>query len=272
MAEELKRLFFGTAVHAPWPTLPNEERILEPEHRHLTLAFLGEVPLSPLLSRLSTFSLANSPLLIPPIGSVGYFDRCDFLPPAHPHVAAWHVQWLNSHAPIISLQATLSDWLLTAGYPIDRRPWHPHVTLCRQPFSSPLWQKTFHPTPCYTTFLHLYESLGNLQYVSRWHYPLLSPIEEIDHTADMAFRLRGHTLHSLYDAAFTALAFKVECLPFFPTHPPELHSLDDIVIHLNRVITRMDERVGCPLKGVSFHGNLQTLNHSILEWEMIVDV
>ena len=51
-----------------------------------------------------------------------------------------------------------------------------------------------------------------------------------------------------------------------------LETLDDVVIALNERIARMDSEVGCPLKAVSFHGEIEVLSPSLLQWEMIVDV
>ena len=77
MKEEIKRLFFGVEVHAPWPSQLPSGRLLDETHRHLTLAFLGNIPYSSLMNHLDTFS-------IPPIcvGSSGYFNSCLTLPPS----------------------------------------------------------------------------------------------------------------------------------------------------------------------------------------------
>lgn len=267
MMENIKRLFFGIEVHAPWPHHLPKGRLLDESHRHLTLAFLGNIPYSPLTEILNHF-----PKISLKIGSVGYFDSCLALPAHHPHVIAWHADWFGDQFAIIHFQRILSDWLLSHHYSLDKRPWLPHVTLCRQPFDAHVWMKNFIPLPFYTGAIHLYESIGNLNYIPIWSYPIKSPFEEVNHTADIAFMIRGENFQQLYCNAFAALAFKApELIEFF--HLPEsFHHLDEIIIALNDLISRADSKVGSPMKAVSFHGEIVQLQDALLQWEMIVDV
>lgn len=266
MNDEIKRLFFGIEVHAPWPEKLPRGRLLDEIHRHLTLAFLGNIPFAPLQSVMEQFP---SPSM--KVGTVGYFDACLLLPPRHPHVVAWHAKWWDEQNPIITFQKKLSAWLASLGYSLDDRPWEPHATLCRSPFDSTKWKEAFAPLPFYTASIHLYESTGRLQYVPIWTLPIVQPFQEIDHTADMAFLIRGETLGHLYLNAFAALAYKApSLLEFFSL--PIINSLDDLIIALNASIGRADSAVGCPMKAVSFHGEAAPLSDSILQWEMIVDV
>lgn len=265
--EEIKRLFFGAEIHAPWPSSFPQGRWLDSEHRHLTLAFLGNIPYPPLRQLLESFPSTSLKL-----GEVGYFDSCLMLPPHHPNVIAWHAAWYHPQNRLTAFQTILSDWLLAHQYVMDARPWKAHVTLCRSPFDSNAWKKHFIPTPFYTGAIHLYESKGNLNYLPIWSYPLKSPFVEINHTADMAFKICAETLDQLYHHAFTALAFKFpELLQFFISKE-SLQSLDQVIISLNEIIAKMDSAVGCPLKAVSFHGEITTLQDGLLQWEMIVDV
>lgn len=267
MAEEIKRLFFGIEVQAPWPSHLPRGRLLDEAHRHLTLAFLGNISYAPLHDILETFPKPSMQL-----GSVGYFDSCLTLPPRHPHVVAWHACWIDGGESMITFQKLVESWLLSYNYSVETRAWKPHVTLCRQPFNPRDWEKAFAPLPFYTSSIHLFESVGNLRYVPIWSYPIKAPFEEIDHTADMAFIIRGESLLQLYYHAFIALAFKApQFLNFFK---PELclTTLDDLIIALNNTIARVDSAFGCPLKAVSFHGEIVTLPNSLLQWEMIVDV
>ena len=267
MQDQMKRLFFGIEIHAPWPPHFPKGRLLDENHRHLTLAFLGNVDYEPLRELLNHF-----PKVSLKIGHVGYFDSCVVLPPSHPHVVAWHAHWLNEHSPIINFQKILSDWLTSHGYSLEKRPWMPHVTLCRQPFDAHIWMKNFIPLPFYASSIHLYESVGHLQYVPLWSYPIKAPFEEINHTADMAFVIRGENLQQLYQHAFTALAFKApEFIEFFRPVDSFSH-LDDIIMALNDILSRADRAIGCPLKAISFHGEIVPLQESLLQWEMIVDV
>lgn len=266
MKEEIKRLFFGIEVHAPWPAPLPKGRMLDESHRHLTLAFLGNIPFAPLLKLLEHF-----PKLPMHIGSVGFFDACLTLPARHPHVVAWQAHWWNGYSKCLELHSLLTQWLSSHRYSIDERKWLPHVTLCRQPFDPGKWKEAFKPLPFYTSSLHLYESIGNLNYIPIWSMPIPCPFEEIEHTADMAFIVRGETLLELYHHAFAALAFKApDLLDYFMAGP--IASLVDIIVLLNAIICQADAAIGCPMKAVSFHGEIIVQPDSLLQWEMIVDV
>ena len=47
--------------------------------------------------------------------------------------------------------------------------------------------------------------------------------------------------------------------------------LDGVIAALNRMISQADATLGCPVKAVSFHGDLRE-EDGLLIWEMIVDV
>lgn len=145
------------------------------------------------------------------------------------------------------------------------------MLLCLFPSNPSEWPETFIPLPFKTETLHLYEHQGPSSH-SLWTFSFLPPFEEEEHTADMAFKVHGENLQDIYRYAFTALAFKMpELLPFF-IPLPYLDHLNDIVIALNRSVGAADAAIGCPLKAVSFHGDLIHLDPSTLQWEMIVDV
>ena len=267
MKDNIKRVFFGVEVEAPWPTELPRGRVLDAAHRHMTLAFLGNISYPPLRDILPNFPT-------PPmrIGLVGHFDKCLALPPHHPHVIAWHAYWQDDSRDLISFQKALSNWLRENNYTVDEREWLPHATLCRQPFNPREWEKAFSPIPFYTGAINLYESMGNLSYVPLWSYPLLVPFEEIEHMADMAFKVYGETIQQLYHHAFTALAFKFPQLLNYFKPIDSIQTLDEIIMALNDIIGRADAEIGCPMKAVSFHGDIMTHANATLEWEMIVDV
>lgn len=262
--KDTKRLFFGMEVAAPWPEHLPRGRLLDPAHRHMTLVFLGNVPYEPLFAQLTslphpTFSLAP----------VGHFDSCLFLPPRRPNVVAWHVQWLSPEL-LLTYQQTLASYLRKRAYSIDNRPFLEHVTMARWPFDKEEWAKQPFALPVMGRAVHLYESMGNLTYEPRWSAPFIAPFEPLSHTADIAFKIRGHDLRDLYMHAQMALAFE---------HPPFIAYLDAsvppdndaIVEKLNELLGRADTDQGVPFKAVSYHGVPVQCN-GYLEWEMIVDV
>lgn len=260
---EIKRLFFAFSVEAPWPSETPQGRILDEAARHVTLAFLGNQPFQKLEDALGHFP---EPAFL--VGPVGKTDKVLFLPPKNSHVVAQHVIWLTSQESILRYQVALTDWIENLGYSVDRRPFLPHVTLARAPFELQGWEE-FSQLPLMITGIHLYESLGHMRYQSIWKKPLVKPFEEIEHTADIAFHIRGQSLTELYINGAAALAFKFP--PFLTFLRREtFSSLDEVIQGLNRMLSHCDLDVGCPFKAVSYHGKLS--QNSIFNWEMIVDV
>ncbi len=270
MDENRKRLFFAFETHAPWPLKLPSGRVLNENARHITLAFLGWTDG---YSRLVQ-SLASFPAPPIKVGLAGFFDKCLFLPQGHPRVVAWHVEWMESISPVKLFQKELTNWLLQKGFHPDRRheEFLPHATLCRAPFDPHHWARSFTSLPLFIKDIHLYESMGHLEYVPKWTWSLLPPFEEIDHTADVAFKVHSENIGQLQWHAFLALAFKCPALLAFRTllHAPE--KIEDIVFNLNRAIAEADQEIGCPFKAVSYHGEIVQETNDTLTWEMIVDV
>lgn len=250
---ERKRLFLCVEVVAPWPEdLPKGRLLLEAD-RHLTLVFLGEIALD--LTILD--SMPKPPF---EIGIAGIFDKPLFLPSHSPRVAAWHVKWLEGEDLILQFQKTVADWFKKKGEFLS------HVTIAREPFVISEWKRTFKPLPLFTKNIHLCESLGHSRYKVLWQIPIHAPFEEIEHTADIAFHIRGKTLAQISLHAQLALSFYFPpLLPFFDFK--DVQSLDELISLLNSIVARADQELGCPFKGVSYHGTVQ---NDI--WEMIVDV
>lgn len=263
--EERKRLFFGLAVEAPWPLTYPKGRIIEESARHITLAFLGNHSFSKLEKGLPTFPKPSYK-----IGPVGIGDHLLFLPKYKPRVVAEHVDWITDGTSIESHHQGLLDWLEGLDFPVDRRPFLPHVTMARAPVDENAWEEAFStPLPLITTGIHLYESIGHLRYLSIWHHPLLPAFEEFEHTADIAFFIHGQTYQELYSHGAVALGFKYPPFLRFLESTP-FGDLDAVVKGLNRMISTCDVEIGCPFKAVSYHGKYKKEPHLI--WEMIVDV
>jgi 2'-5' RNA ligase len=257
----MDRFFIAFIIDAPWPQNFPNARLLDSEERHLTIAFLGKNNREQTLK--SFESLTNIPL---PLGFCGYFDSIAFLPERTPRVAAYHTQIPNED----ELQQFVSSVHQHMNLVLPRQ-WFPHVTVGRSPFDKNEWLKTFSPLPFCVSSFGLFESLGNLRYKLLSEIPLIPVIEKLEHTADLAYLLRGRTLEELFHHAIVSLAFDdLNFLSFITIHHI-FSSIDEIIIELNRFIRELDTQQGCPFKAVSFHGNLQKIN-DLYEWEMIIDV
>ncbi len=267
METEFKRLFFGIEVAAPWPHELPVGRIIEEPHRHLTMAFLGKADYTQLKEALKTFPVPSFK-----VGFVGKFDQCLFLPPKHPRVVAWHMQWFEEATSIIRFYESVIHWLQKNGFAPDlRHSFSPHVTLARSPFNEKVWREKFVPLPFLLKDVHLYESLGSSKYQSLWNLTLIAPFEEIEHTADIAFKIWGDTFDHLFQHAQVALAFIFPpALPFL-SQEKGFTALEDVIIALNNVVSFVDSEIGCPFKAVSFHSQLEKKDN-IYCWEMIIDV
>ncbi len=262
-----RRLFLGWEVYAPWPERFPYGRLLNEEHRHMTVAFLGQTNYPKIVA-----ALAHIPSPPFAIGAAGYFDQCLLLPPKHPHVVAWHATWFDKNHPLPSFYSTLVEWLKKEEIPVDlRHGFTPHVTLARSPFRAKAWLQQFSPLPFFTKDFHLYESLGHSKYISLWNLPMLSPFEEIEHTADIAYQIRGRDFTQLFHNGASALAFTFP--PLIPYISPieTIDSLEKVVMELNQIVLRADQEIGTPFKAVSYHSHLEIIN-DLLHWEMIVDV
>lgn len=266
LKDDTKRLFLGLALEAAWMHPLPEGRILTEDNRHLTLAFLGNQSLSCLQTDLKDF-----PIQFLGLGPAGICNRLIFLPQKMPRVVAGHVDWFDQQE-FLNIHREVNQWLATHEYPVDPRELLSHVTIARAPFHIAKWKKAFFPFPIIARSLNLYESLGNLSYKSVWSIPFIPPLNEVEHTADIAFHIRGKDIKQLYRNSQLALAFKFPEMLHYFSEDTEIQGLDDLIIHLNRNVSQADAEVGCPFKAVSFHGEIIKEKSGFLLWEMIVDV
>lgn len=267
MPSEKKRLFFAFEVSAPWPSDLGQGRLIAEGDRHLTLAFLG-------LQNFAALQQNLDKLPLPPfdIGPVGTLNECLFLPPQKSRVVAYGLALNQKHSQLEYYQRKLCQALAELGLHFSEYPRYlPHVTLARAPFDAQIWKNSFVPLPCFLKNLHVYESAGALKYRPLWSYPLHPPFTEIDHTADVAYKIYGHDLAQIGLNAFWALFFQAPQMLAYWKEIPPYTSLDELIIALNRMISTVDAQEGLPLKAISFHGSLKSCQNG-LEWEMIIDV
>ena len=95
-----------------------------PEQLHVTLRFLGDVPvdlIAPMIARLQEVRVAR---FILPLEGVGSF------PPRSPARVLW-IGTGSGHPRLFQLRQRVDDALLAAGVAFDVRTFLPHVTLAR---------------------------------------------------------------------------------------------------------------------------------------------
>lgn len=128
-----RRLFFALWLDEPAARAAHQAacevaertggRVMRPESLHLTLAFLGNTPeerIAP-LQRLAETLATSAPAFTLQLDYLGYWPRK-------------HLVWASCQrlaAPLGSLAGGLNERLQANGFPTDRRPFHPHVTLLR---------------------------------------------------------------------------------------------------------------------------------------------
>ena len=90
---------------------------------HLTLVFLGEIEQSDLPTLKSAISQVCVPKMKLIFGYTGVFKRKD-----------GDIWWIGieSNPHLIRLQKELAQSLRNAGFPVENRPYKPHITLVRR--------------------------------------------------------------------------------------------------------------------------------------------
>jgi RNA 2',3'-cyclic 3'-phosphodiesterase len=260
-----KKVFLGFSLNAPWPHSFPKAKLITEQQRHITLVFLGNYPVELLQKQFSLLFDASISL-----APVGILDRILFLPQKHkPRVVAYHACFWEKKVEIF--QKSLFIW---SKEHVDAREienrFLPHVSVGRNPENLAEWEQSFIPLPFQVCDFCLFESLGNSSYNVLEKKSLLPAFEELSHTADIAFLIRGEDIQSLFMHAQVALFF---CDPSMIPYKDEekAQSLDDIIRRLNAMIAKADMEVGSSFKAVSYHGVLKEEEGKML-WEMIIDV
>ncbi len=263
-----KRLFFAFVVETNWPGFPEEHKLITQENRHLTVLFLGNQDFDRLESLID-----KMPKLSDEISVVGQFNKCIFLPQKEPRLVAWQIDFFEKIYLLKEFQKKMFLFFKENGFDIkNKNNFLPHITICRNQFDKQQWEESFKALPLYIKGLHLFESLGNSQYKSVWQKEFIKPFEEIHHTADIAYIVKGKGFDDLLLNAFTALSFKDNQFLNYKYLLKKASSIDDVIINLNELITKAEiEGKHLPFKAVSFHSDIETKDN-ILHWEMIVDV
>jgi 2'-5' RNA ligase len=91
-----------------------------PQQMHLTLHFLGDMPLEPVQRALESVQATGFSLSLSGVGTF-------------PNRGKARVLWagVDESEPLLVLHQKLGEALQTVGYQPDKRPYHPHITLAR---------------------------------------------------------------------------------------------------------------------------------------------
>ena len=265
---EEKKLFFAFDIEANWLKYPIEKKMIDEKSRHLTLLFLGFIN----FQNIKTY-LIDLPKLDLKIGAVGYFDKLLFLPQNHPRVLSFDVEFLEKKEKIYEFQKQLVSFFKERNFEINQKEsFLPHVTICRDSFNSKNWKENFQRSSLYIKGFCLYESIENSIYNILWKKDFLDPFEEIKHTADIAFIVRGENFLDLLIHSFSAISFKDPKLINYIHLLKNPNSIDDVIINLNEIVTQAEiDGENISFKAISFHADI-VKKDEILYWEMIVDV
>ncbi|NGX34607.1 MAG: RNA 2',3'-cyclic phosphodiesterase [Candidatus Anoxychlamydiales bacterium] len=269
MKKDTKRVFFGFEVFSNWLQTPDEKKVISENNRHITLLFLGENKILDI-----EFFLNNIPLLDLKTAPVGFFDEILFLPKNHPRLIAYKANFMDKEKRIQKFQKNIFDFFKNKNFEIKQNKdnFLPHITVCRNEFNIDEWKKSFEPFAFYVKSFNLFESLGNSEYKNLWKKEFIKPFEEIPHTADIAFEIKGETFLDLLHSAFIALSFKENKFLKYYKELKNVISIDDVIINLNELVTKAEiDGIHMPFKAISFHSDIKR-EDNILSWEMIVDV
>jgi RNA 2',3'-cyclic 3'-phosphodiesterase len=146
-----------------------------PENLHVTMRFLGEVPVDRFDSIVERLAGIEVEPFVLPVEGVGTF------PPKRPPRVLW-VGVGQGHPRLHQLRQRVDDALLATGLPLDVRTFHPHVTMarCTEDAAAAVgrWLQThrgFAAPPFRVSSFDLYESTlqrGGPVYTLKHRFPL----------------------------------------------------------------------------------------------------
>lgn len=261
---EEKRMFFGLSVSSQWPDSFPNAKIIKANMRHITLAFLGSTDFEAIEKDLDSFPKAPFK-----VGPDGILDKLLLLPENDPNVVAYHAKFIDDR--VESYRKDIVSWLEERSiYKEEKRAFLPHVTIGKKPKKLSQWKDEFSPMPFIVQDICLYESLGNSEFKILWQKPFALPVEEITHTADIAYIIRGQTNQEFFNNAQVALCYADEQMISF-IEDKKVNTFDDVVIELNNLNEKTGEKQEALFKSISFHGS-GTDENGFISWEMFVDV
>ena len=98
-------------------------RFVKNEHMHLTLEFLGEVPLEKVEIIKKTIAQITFEPFTMNLSNLGYFKRRD-----------GNIYWLGieNNETLFEIQGKLHELLINEGFNLENRPYKPHITIGRK--------------------------------------------------------------------------------------------------------------------------------------------
>jgi 2'-5' RNA ligase len=195
----MKNLFLAFEIKGQWPASFPKARLIPDAYRHLTLAFIGPYDNSSVMNVVPTI-----PRFKDTISPSGRLDNLIFLPPGIERIAVLIPQFFDMPA-VMNYQKEVSGDLLRKLGLQEKRSFLPHVSIARAPFDHKEWKEISWNIPFYVSSLSLYQTVASLRYDILWKQPYTPPFDEIDHTADLAYTIRGRNLSELFSHALLCL-------------------------------------------------------------------
>ena len=127
--EEIKEVLVKLKKTNPRPDI----RWIKAHNSHLTLHFLGYLNREKLeeVKKILAYIVPQVPLTSLRLGNFNYF-------PSSQKPRVFFIELKEDRGILVSCQKRIGQELEKIGIKIEKRPWHPHLTLARLGFSHPL--------------------------------------------------------------------------------------------------------------------------------------